>query len=324
VDGNGNSVRAIEACRRIAEAFGLHLFRTHPAPRGAIRHVLDGRQVRSKRTRSLAELDILARHGASICVIEAQDALYFGSVERILRKAGELAGEADFVILDLRRVTAADAAALRLLARFRDTMANAGETILFAHVTEHGPLADLHARLEDDSLYPTRDLALEACEDRLIARHLGDHAPPALSFEAFELFRGLDADQIALLKDIAEPLIADRGDLIAREGETADRFFVLERGSASIRQRLADGGTLRLTAIGPGVGFGERALLDGGPRTADVVADESVLVHAFPVESVRALGAEQPAILVTLLQNMAGELAERLQVANAELRAMQG
>ena len=40
IDANGNSVRGLAACRRIGDAFGLHLFRTHPDPRHVAEHAI--------------------------------------------------------------------------------------------------------------------------------------------------------------------------------------------------------------------------------------------------------------------------------------------
>lgn len=326
LDENGNSVRGIAACRRIADAFGLHLFRTHPDPRGVIRYELDGAQIRSKRSRTLRELEVLFRAGRRIRVIEVQDALFFGSVERLLRRAEGLAREADFLILDVRRVSSADEAARMLLARFCDTMRAQNDIVLFAHLDKQGPLAELHDSLDPASIFPTRDAALEFCEDRLIAAALPVPDLNCLPFEDFELFRGLPDADIERLRAIAEPITAEKGDVIAREGEEADRLFVLACGTASIftTVRSATGlRPIRLGGIGPGMVFGERALIDGGQRSADVIADESVTAFAFPLAAVHALAEGHPAILIGLLRNMAGELTERLQVANAEIRALE-
>jgi glutaminase len=331
LDANGNSVRGIAACRRIADAFELHLFRTHPDPRGVIRYELDGGQVRSKRTRSLRELEILFRAGRRIRVLEVQDALFFGSTERLLRRAGELAEEADYLVLDVRRVSSADASARALLTRFHEAMRTTGNRILFAHLSDEGPLASLYealAKLADftETAFATRDLALEWCEDQLIAAVLPNGDRPAEAFEDFELFRGLSAEDIALLRAIAQPIDCAAGETIMREGEEGSRFFVLARGSASIASTVSTPSGLRpirFSSIGPGMAFGERALIDGGPRLADVVADEDALAYAFDVGKVRALGRDHPEILIALLANMAGELAERLQLANAEIRALE-
>lgn len=330
IDPRGNSVRGVAACRRIASDFGLHLFRTHPDPRSVVRHEYDGGQVRSKRSRTLRELEILFRAGRRIRVIEAQDALFFGSTEKLLRRAAALALEADYLIIDVRHVVSADIAACKLLISFIEIARDKGDRVLFAHLGERGPLATLHASLADalsdlsEIVFASRDEALQWCEDRLIAEALPTHDEPEAAFEDFEIFRGLDPAAVALLKEIALPVTFAAGDRITHEGEQGTRFFVLARGTASIISTLRSSTgmrPLRLGSLGPGMCFGERALIDGGARTADVIADEPLTCYAFPVDKVRALGGEHPQILITLLGNMAGDLAERLQVANAEIRA---
>lgn len=330
IDPRGNSVRGVEACRRIAGTFGLHLFRTHPDPRSVIRIELDGTQVRSKRARTLRELDVLFRAGRRVRVIEAQDALFFGSTERLVRRAGELAREADYLVIDVRHVVSADIAACRLLIAFLDMARANGDRVLFAHLRPEGALAELHAHIAeaagnlDEVIFDSRDLALQWAEDRLIAEALPGGDEPEVAFEDFEIFTGLDDDAIARLKAIAEPVDHAAGERIAHAGDAASRFFVIARGSASILAGTSDAMGLhvvRVGSVGPGMCFGERGLIDGGARTADVFADEPVRLYAFPVQKVRALGAEEPQILLTLLANMAAYLAERLQVANAEIRA---
>lgn len=332
IDANGNSVRGVAACRRIAEAFGLHLFRTHPDPRSVIRYELDGRQVRSKRTRSLPQMQALDGAGGRIRVLEVQDALYFGSVDRLLRRAGDLAREADYLILDVRRVTRADAAACRLLADFHRQLQARGDRLIFANLAGEGPLAGLHRALTDSLgdlagiVFDGRDQALEYCEDRLLADALPAGIPAATGPEGFDLFRGLLPDDLDRLRAIALTCHHAAGTVLAREGERADHFFAIVRGSVSICADVPNGnGTrhVRLGALGPGQGFGERALIGGGPRTADVVADEPVELLAFPVAAVEALGRDHPAILIRLIANMAGELAERLTLASAEIRALE-
>jgi glutaminase len=324
IDERGNSVRGVEACRRIADEFGLHLFRTHPDPRSVIRHEYDGGQVRSKRVRTWREREILFRAGRRIRVIEVQDALFFGSTERLLRRAAELAREADYLILDVRNVVSADVAACKLLIAFIEAAAVQGDRVIFAHLGQ--PLQDLRDYIGEkpETIFESRDFALQYCEDRLIAEALPGGDDPVVPFEDLDIFRGLSAAQIAALHAVAELLRFGAGERIAHEGEQSDRFFVLARGDASIRSTVSNATglhSLRLSTIGPGMCFGERALIDGGQRLADVIADSAVEVWAFPVDRVRTIGAGQPEILVTLLGNMAADLSERLQLANAEIRA---
>jgi glutaminase len=54
------------------------------------------------------------------------------------------------------------------------------------------------------------------------------------------------------------------------------------------------------------------ALLRGGVRTADVVADERVVCYGLTTDHLDALAAADPAIVSTIMRNMAREFANRL------------
>jgi len=65
------------------------------------------------------------------------------------------------------------------------------------------------------------------------------------------------------------------------------------------------------------------ALLDGQPRSADVVADDKVVAYGFSIEELLEIGAQRPAILIAILSNIARDLSERLRASTNEIRALQ-
>ncbi len=68
------------------------------------------------------------------------------------------------------------------------------------------------------------------------------------------------------------------GDLIVREGEVADAFYVLVSGRARLIKTTKKGEELVLASLRPGSEFGDAALLEGGLRTASVRCSTSVEV----------------------------------------------
>jgi glutaminase len=331
IDANGNSVRAVAAAHEIAEAFGLHIFATHPNPRNVVRAEYRGDRIRSKRARRHDELRLLAREGARIRVMEVQGALYFGSSERLLRRAGELAVQADYLIIDMRRVLSADVAACRLLSGLVDTLASRGTALIFAHLDTDGALAPLQAAAKaaaaatEATLLPSRDAALEFCEDRLIAAWGHGLQPRAIAFADLDIVAGLSAEEVARVEAIAVPVSFAAGEALAREGEHAPAFFALVAGSASIRlgMRGAPGRSVRISSVGPGMSCGEIALVERGRRSADVIADEDVRAYRFDLTEMDALGRRDPQILLRIIANITRDLAERLRVANNEIRALE-
>jgi glutaminase len=69
--------------------------------------------------------------------------------------------------------------------------------------------------------------------------------------------------------------------------------------------------------------FGEMALLDGGKRSADIVADERVICYGLAVRQLQELAAERPNILITILGHLTREFSERLRHANDEISALE-
>jgi CRP-like cAMP-binding protein len=83
------------------------------------------------------------------------------------------------------------------------------------------------------------------------------------------MFQPLPLPAIEQLARGLEPVHVSAGQAVFRQGDPADRFYVIEAGAADV---VGDGRVL--TKLGPGDGFGEIALLRRVPRTAMVRAAE--------------------------------------------------
>ena len=64
--------------------------------------------------------------------------------------------------------------------------------------------------------------------------------------------------------------------------------------------------------------FGETAMLDGGGRSAGVVADSEATVYALTQDALHAIGREHPALAAQLYRNIAVHLSQRLRSAEGE------
>jgi CRP/FNR family transcriptional regulator, cyclic AMP receptor protein len=95
---------------------------------------------------------------------------------------------------------------------------------------------------------------------------------------------------------------------IVRAGEPGDTFYVVLDGEVSVRRPAGP----ELTR-GIGSFFGEISLLDGGPRSATVVARGPVVCLALSQARFAKVLRAEPAIAVAMLK----ELAERLRTAQA-------
>lgn len=93
----------------------------------------------------------------------------------------------------------------------------------------------------------------------------------------YDLFEGLDAAALADVAAAAMPRALDEGEAFFRQGEPAERFFVLASGRVRLTQVTPDGQQVVVRFIMPGEGFGIVAVLAGGayPLTAEA-ADPAV------------------------------------------------
>jgi glutaminase len=274
---------------------------------------------------------VLEREGHRVAVIEVQGALFFGSTERLIRRITQLAGETDYIVVDFKRVHFADTSARKLIERAAHSMADSEVELVFAEIADDGPLGALArwlAEHEEDRLvhvFRDSDAALEWCESQLLVNSPNAGSGPKFALAELDLFKGLSPEEYRLIEPSVRPLVFEKGEVIIREGSEAKLFFVVARGTVSVQigvQRRGDR-KKRVASIGPGLSFGEMALLDGRKRSADIVADEKVICYGLAVEQLRELAAEHPNIMITILGNLTREFSERLRHANEEISALE-
>ncbi len=139
------------------------------------------------------------------------------------------------------------------------------------------------------------------------------------------LFDGLDEHELEYLYTILTREDLERGSLIFSEGEPGDRLFVIVKGEVSIKLKIP--GTQRarrLATLGPGMAFGEMALVESKPRSADAYAKRDVALYSMSPEQLGDLQKQQPAIALKIMTNITRQLAARLRISGAEDARDQG
>jgi MFS family permease len=86
------------------------------------------------------------------------------------------------------------------------------------------------------------------------------------------IFAGVPPGAIEAAASRLHPIDVRAGSIVVRQGEPADRFFVIEAGEFSVDQADAAGTEHRLRTLGPDEVFGELGLLRSAPRSATVKA----------------------------------------------------
>lgn len=90
------------------------------------------------------------------------------------------------------------------------------------------------------------------------------------------VFRYLSDEHFAALKPLLQEEHYEFGDVIVKQGDPADSFYILTHGRARAVKVKEDGEEIPLGLLKPGDGFGEAALSVGGTRSATVRGSTSV------------------------------------------------
>jgi glutaminase len=326
LDAQGNSARGIRVCTDLSRELALHVFNSGIAPLPAMRLKYDNAQVRSRRRRPQAQRDVLSQEGQRIRVLELQGDLVFSTIEPVLRSAHEEGDACRYFIFNLRYVISADDTSLRLIAQAQEALAARGVRLFVCSARA------LHQRLsrfglDPQSLFPTDDAALEACENLLLADLMGDavQTTALLSLGECELLDKLPAQDIAWLDDALAERNYAAGETIVRAGDPGNALFLLLGGSVEVRLPSAPRRPgKRIDVFTAGMAFGEMAFIDGSPRSADVIAMESVRCRILDRETFMRMDTDHPGIKIALLQQITRQLSINLRRINAEVLAFKG
>jgi glutaminase len=328
LDAHGNSHRGIEVCKELSQRFYLHVYDTHYVSDSVVRRSYRGGAVTSKRLRGDRERKVLDAAGSRILVYELQGGLYFATAEQLLRKIAADAGAASYIVLDGRRIGRADLSALLLIRDMSRSLNANGQRLLLAGFTDQ--IKNDWLTLQEtgegaDTCFANVDEALEHCETLLIA----EADPQALDTQALlplaemDILRKLSPAQISRLEPHLERADYEAGERIIREGDPADRLYMLASGSAAVKVRLDDGKrAARMAAFRPGVVFGEFALFDGGTRVADVVAETKAVCYVLRFPNLEKLQGLEPELYQHILFALGRLLSDRLRRVTAEVRAL--
>ena len=117
------------------------------------------------------------------------------------------------------------------------------------------------------------------------------------------LFRNLSRRHVKRVASLARLRRYGPGTSIVRAGDAGSAFFVVLDGTARVVTPKG-----RARRLGSGDFFGEMALLDESPRSADVVADGEVLTMTISRSAFGKLLRSEPALSHELLRTLAARL----------------
>jgi CRP-like cAMP-binding protein len=133
--------------------------------------------------------------------------------------------------------------------------------------------------------------------------------------DATRLFAVLPEEVRDGLRGQMELRTYDRGELLFRQGDPATELFVVVDGRIAIATQAGDGREAMVAVLEQGGLFGELALFDDEPRSADGRALTDSTVAALAYEPVREALRARPELLWVMVRL----LAERLRATDETL-----
>lgn len=297
--------------------------------RSIIRRTYDGEARHSLRVWDQESVAYLHEHRRDIRVIELEGAVFFGTADLLAREAEELGKNSRFVLLDFKHVNGIDSTGALIVLQLATILKRQNKILILSHLTPTEAtwhfLVDMGINkvLSEDLWFSDLDAALEWIEYRILetaipVRQTAQEPPLA----SVSLAAGLDHAGFVVLARCLTRQTFPKGVALFHEGDTEDCLYILTQGVVSIKLRIKNTERVRrLGTYGPGVMFGEMALLEGKPRSADTIAEEDSVVYSLSRESLQHLQDHHPVVAVAMLLNISRELANRLRVTTAELRA---
>ena len=327
LDEKGNSVRGIAACKSLSRDLGLHVFTRTASPTMALGRVYTGAAAPSRRQPTAEIRAYLNEHARRIKYLCLHGMIAVDGAEYIIRRMREMAPDTQSFILDMHEAIAISDSAARLLNQARLGFADDGIAVVCSRIQERptimGPLSKA-ARRDDRGflVFEDNDLAVEWCENQL-SRELERPQVAKGSLADSVLFRGVPPALMEQVETATRLHVYAQGEEILSHGQEGDgRVFFIESGQVSILVPLRNGAHQRIATLGPGMEFGEMALLGQTTRSASVYADTEVQCRVLEAGDFGGIADEAPLLKIAVLQNLARDMAGRLRGANEWIAAL--
>jgi len=128
-----------------------------------------------------------------------------------------------------------------------------------------------------------------------------------------KLLATMDERQLASFVRYLEVIRYKQFSLVVRVGDPGDAMFLILEGELRARV-LVDGKETTLTTMTVGDFFGEISLLDQGPRSAEVVANQDSVLLKISTLAFEQMLAEAPALATPFLYNLSRSVVGRVRV----------
>ncbi len=296
--------------------------------RSLIRAVQTGATRGSRRVYPPEQATHLREEGHRIKLVELDGAIFFGTADRLGFETLRAAQGAQYLIIDLRRVTMIDASGALMLNKLDRLLREQGVTMLLAHISPTSRLgralqgAGVFVQRHHNEWFEDADRALEYAERKVLGegRAVGDERE--LEIQDFALLKGLSADELRVMKPYLDRQLFPARAALYRDGQFGDRLYLLARGAVSIVAEDPEnkGKPRRIVTLAPGVIFGESAMIEGGTHSSTAIAETEVVTYSLSRANLEAIHARDPELSRRIVLNMVSHMSGLLRMTTTLLR----
>ena len=133
------------------------------------------------------------------------------------------------------------------------------------------------------------------------------------------LFSGIAPAGLERIAGIAREESHRKNDVIFREGDVGDQLYLILEGKVRISRQVQGMGEEALAVLGPGEAFGEMALIDDIPRSADALVHERCRLMVISREAMEDLLFLHKELAYEILWNFVKILSTRLRETNDKM-----
>lgn len=131
-----------------------------------------------------------------------------------------------------------------------------------------------------------------------------------------EIFKDLNSFEVAKVGKLLKSFDSKKGDRIVTMGESGDSLFIVKSGEAIVTRDDGEGKDETLAMLGEGDHFGEIALIDMQPRSADVSAMVDSKLLEIKRKDLEDLFSHDSSLAAKVYHSFALTLCRRLRDAN--------
>ena len=135
----------------------------------------------------------------------------------------------------------------------------------------------------------------------------------------FVMLGYLSNEMLESLIPITEMLHFDENELIFKQGEKAERLYLLKKGKVLLENRVTDKLTVSMSSIKPGFSFGWSSMLEDDIYSSNAICAEACHVYSFRGFKIKKMMEEDHSLGFIISQRLLYVIKKRFDVRTSQL-----